>query len=56
MQCVMLVDLVYTVHEWFLAKMEARDKEMEASGWQPGLLSNGWKVLYVSSSAAFVRI
>ncbi len=41
-----IIDLAYSVHEWLLARMEAEDARLEAAGWEPGPLSNIWKVLY----------
>ena len=45
-QVVLLIDLVYTAHYALLRKMDARDEELSAAGWAPGVLSNCWKVLY----------
>jgi hypothetical protein len=54
-QVVLLIDLVYNAHYALLKKMDARDDELAAAGWSPGLLSNCWKVLYmVKAGGLFV--
>ena len=45
-QVVILIDLVYSAHYALLAKMDARDAELRAADWAPGIFSNCWKVLY----------
>ena len=50
-QVLIIVDAAYTVHEALLARMDARDAALDAQGWEPGLCSNGWKVLYVLLAA-----
>lgn len=53
-QVVVFIDLAYTLHEWLLHKIEARDKAMDEAGWQPGVFSNCWKMLYLLVSGACV--
>lgn len=47
LQAFILVDFAYTLHEWLIARMDAADERMHGMDWEPGLLSNGWKVAYV---------
>ena len=49
-QCIIIVDFAYVLHEGLLARIEAREAEMERAGIEPGLLSNGWKVLYLAAA------
>jgi len=53
-QCVVIIDMAYALHEWWLRKIEARNKAMEAAGWQPGVLSNCWAVSYLVASSGLV--
>ena len=49
-QVLILINLVYDAHYSLVAKMDARNAEMEAADYSPGLLSNCWRVLYVVKS------
>lgn len=49
-QVLIIVDFAYKIHEWLLTRMEKRDESMRTADWEPGCLSNGWKVLYLSLS------
>lgn len=51
LQAFILVDFAYTVHEWLLARIDAEEARIgreHGMDWEPGLLSNGWKVVYVA--------
>ena len=50
-QCIIVVDLAYALHEGLLARIEQRERALERAGIEPGCLSNGWKVLYLGASA-----
>lgn len=45
-QCLVIIDFAYKIHEYLQAKSDARDAELDAAGWEPGLCSNCWKLLY----------
>jgi heme/copper-type cytochrome/quinol oxidase subunit 3 len=49
-----IIDFAYSAHEWLIARMEAEDARLDAAGWEPGLLSNRWKVLYLSAAILLV--
>jgi serine incorporator 1/3 len=51
-QVLIIIDFAYNAHEWLVARMDATDARFEREGWEPGCCSNGWRVLYVSTSAA----
>ena len=44
LQAFILVDFAYTLHEWLIARMDAADERMHGMDWEPGMLSNGWKI------------
>lgn len=46
-QVLIIIDFAYRMHERLLEKAEKKDRAMEAAGWEPGCLSNCWKVLYL---------
>ena len=50
LQAFILVDFAYTMHEWLLRRIDAEDQRIgieHGMDWEPGLLSNCWKVVYV---------
>lgn len=51
-QCIIVVDLAYALHEWLLARIEERERALDRAGIEPGCLSNCWKVLYLGASVA----
>jgi hypothetical protein len=51
-QVLIIIDFAYKVHEGIVARAEAYDADAERRGWEPGLLSNAWKVLYLIASLA----
>jgi hypothetical protein len=53
-QVILLIDLVYSAHYTLLEKIEARDKELHAAGWEPGMCSNCWKVFYLLKSVGLL--
>lgn len=54
LQVFIIIDFAYSAHEWLIARMEAEDARLDAAGWEPGLLSNRWKVLYLSAAILLV--
>lgn len=52
-QCLIVVDFAYKAHEWLLAKADEYEAEAASRGWEPGLCSNYWKVLYIVLSVLF---
>jgi hypothetical protein len=50
LQVLIIIDFAYNAHEWLVSRVDAKNAEFEARGFEPGLLSNGWGVLYVAAS------
>ena len=46
-QVIIVIDEAYSIHEGLLSRISATEAAFEAAGWEPGLCSNPWKVLYV---------
>lgn len=46
-QCVVIIDMAYSLHDWWMRRIAARAKEMDDAGWQPGACSNCWAVSYL---------
>ena len=42
------------MHEALLRRIVLKEQEFDAAGWEPGLCSNGWKVLYVGLCLAAI--
>lgn len=53
-QVLIIIDLAYNAHEWLVARVDRANADFEARGFEPGLLSNCWGVLYVSLSLALI--
>lgn len=53
-QCIIIIDFAYVLHEGLLSRMEAREASMTRAGYEPGCLSNGWKVLYLTLAGSLV--
>lgn len=53
-QVVIIIDFAYVLHEALLRRIDARQRALDANAgsFEPGALSNGWKVLYVAAAAA----
>jgi hypothetical protein len=45
-QCLVIIDFAYKIHEYLQGRSDARDADLAAAGWEAGLCSNGWKLLY----------
>jgi len=50
-QVILIIDFAYALHEWLLRRADATDARLEKDGWEQGICSNGWKVVYLSLSA-----
>lgn len=53
-QVFIFIDFAYNVHEYFIAKMDARDEELVRRNWEPGMCSNIWRVLYLVTCIALI--
>lgn len=51
-QVFIVLDFAYNVHEWLVARMDKKNAEFAAQGWQPGVCSNPWTLLYLGSALA----
>jgi hypothetical protein len=49
-QVLIIIEFAYSIHEYIIAKMDDTNERFKNSGFEPGLLSNCWGVLYVSLS------
>jgi hypothetical protein len=49
LQVIIIIELSYKVNAWLTARIAARDAELDAAGWQPGVCSNAWRVLLALS-------
>jgi len=52
-QVLIIIDCAYNLHEWMMQHADASDADADRRGWEPGLLSNCWKVSYAVISFTF---
>jgi hypothetical protein len=53
-QVLIIIDFAYNAHEWLAERVERANAAFAARSFEPGLLSNGWAVLYVGASLACI--
>ena len=53
-QVLIIIEFAYSIHEYIIAKMDETDEKFKNSGFEPGLLSNCWGVLYVTLSILLI--
>lgn len=54
LQCLLMVDLAYSIHDWLLDRIAAKEKKFVEDNFEPGVCSNLWKLLYVVLSLALL--
>lgn len=45
LQVIIIIELSYKVNAWLTARIAARNAELDAAGWEPGVCSNVWRIL-----------
>jgi hypothetical protein len=53
-QVLIIIDFAYNAHEWLVERVDRANAAFAARNFEPGLLSNGWGVLYVGSSLVLI--
>lgn len=54
LQCLLMIDLTYSIHDWLLDRIAAKEKKFVEDNFEPGLCSNLWKLVYVTMSLALL--